>query len=368
MSDNATLSISMRPQKFADVIGLENEVGVLLKKIDSGDIPRGFLLTGPFGCGKTTLAWLIARAVQGWDFDGEPQVMEINGANARKIEDMRVMADKAGAYPMVGKYSIIILDEVHQLTKEAQQILLKELEAKQSPTVWILATTDPQKLNPGVQERCFKLTVRGMGEPERAALVARAVKATNHAGDVSDFLAALTKQKLTGPRKILQAFGLYHNGMPAVAAVAQQAFEYTSDYFTVAQGVVYGKWNSKYSLFGKDHASVAEQIKAIDAALSKKPKDMLEEKPDPAAKDEPEVVDEEDVVVASKPEAARALRAITAASLKSIVLKGNANSMKAAEALYILAHCVSPNPFDTGLEWAATIGGLYRVHQKLYSK
>ena len=81
------------------------------------------MLAGPYGCGKTTLAWLIAKFMQGWDFEGQPQAQEINGANYRKIDDMRKLAEGCGAYPMVGKYGVIIMDEAQQLTKDAQQIL-----------------------------------------------------------------------------------------------------------------------------------------------------------------------------------------------------------------------------------------------------
>ena len=367
----STLSLTMRPRTFGEVIGLEMQVATLRKKLDSGDVPRGFLLVGPYGCGKTTLAWLIATAVQGWEFDGNPQVIEVNGANTRKIDDMRALADGADKLPMEGKYGVVILDEVHQLTPEAQQILLKELEVKNGPTVWILATTDPQKLNPGVQERCFKITVTGLNEKERAELVARAVKATDRAGDTADFLAELTKQRMTGPRKILQAFELYNNGLPAAQAVSAMAFYAAPVYFDVAMGVVFGKWLEGYSLpWVKDKdgkprhfEAVAEQIKRIEALLTKKPKHET-------STDAEQLVEEDDVMLLDmhKPECARAIRAITATLLKNKVLKGDANALVAADALNYLAHCCPPNPADTGMEFAVTIGGLYKVHLKLHSK
>lgn len=358
----STLSLTMRPKTFEEVIGLEKQVAALLKKLDSGDVPRGFLLTGPYGCGKTTIAWLIARAVQGWDFDGDPQVIEVNGANARKIEDMRAMADRADALPMMGKYSVVILDEVHQLTKEAQQILLKELEVKNGPTVWILATTDPQKLNEGVRDRCVPVVVNGMSAKERAALVARAAKATDHAGDPADFLVAVTKANMTSPRKILQAFELYHNGLAAEQAVASMTFNATPEYYAVARAVVFGKtWFEASTL-----------IQAVEASLTKKAKEAEEtevksepEKPEEKKDDTQTVDDSEVAAVMGKPEAARTFRAIAAAMLKNIILKGDARAPRAADALHSLAHCTPPSMADTGLEFAATVGGLYRVHVKM---
>lgn len=373
-----TLNITMRPKEFGEVIGLENEVAAIRNKIDSGGIPRVFLLKGPFGCGKTTLAYVIARYVQGWEFTGTPQVQEINAANISGIDAMRKLVDTAGSFPMVGKYGIIILDEAHKLSKPAQELLLKEFEVPNSPTVWIVCTTDPEKLIEGIRAgRCFTLTVRGMGETERATLIARAAKEVGHEGDVSDFVTAVTKAKIVSPRQILMAFEAYHNGIPASDAVSAMRWESLPEYFEIAMGVVFGQWDSGYSLpwikeketgKPKQHKSVAEQLKALEDRLKKKPKPE-ETAPVAAGEttaDEPEPVEEEDIQ--GKPDAARALRAIVAASLKNAVYKGGVKGQRAADALFILSHCTSPNPFDAGMEFAATVGGLYRVNQKVQGK
>jgi hypothetical protein len=383
---NTTLNLSMRPTGFDEVIGLKEQVNTIRNKIAEG-VPRGWLIKGPYGCGKTTLALIIAREIQGWEFSGKPQVMEINGANYRKINDMRELADKAGSYPMVGKYNVIILDEVHQLTKEAQQILLKELETPNSPTVWILATTDPDKLNQGVRDRCFTITVNGMGSEERATLVQRAAAAVEHTGDLTEFLKALDKSKIVSPRKILMAFELYHNGTPAVQAIGAMHYETLPEYYEIAIGVVFGQWEKSYQLpwlkekdgSPKHFKAVSEQFAALDAQLKKKTKDDSEPVADTTTGDdtgdaESTAVDEEDVIDGGKPAAARAIRAIVAGMLKNQIAKADAKKLniikagKAADALFILSHCTSPNPFDTGMEWAATLGGLYRVNQKMNGK
>ena len=372
--ENSVLSLTMRPKCFSDIIGLKSQVQTLKSKLAEG-VPRGFLFTGPYGSGKTTLAYIVAREVQGWDFppDLQPQVMQVNGANSRKIEDMRKMAQDASSYPMVGKYSVIILDEVHQLTKEAQQILLIELERTTSSTVWILATTDPEKLNQGVRDRCFTIRVSGMEPEDRVELVQRAAAELKHTDDCSDFVKALDKAKIVSPRKILMAFELFHNGLTAQQAIGAMSYEVLPEYFEIAQGIVYGKWESGYTLpwlkekdgSAKKFNPVGEQLKALEEHLKGKPKAAAAS--EPAADDaEPDAVDEEDLQ--GKPDVARALRAIVAASLKNQVYKGGAKAVRASEALHILAHCCSPSAFDTGLEFAATIGGLFRVNSKIQSK
>jgi hypothetical protein len=364
-----TLNLSMRPREFSEVIGLEEQVVALRNKIATGNIPRSFLFSGPFGCGKTTLSYLVAREIQGWDFTGTPQVQEINAANITGIDGMRKLAESAGNYPMVGKYGVIILDEAHKLSKPAQELLLKEFEVPKSPTVWIICTTDPEKLIEGIRAgRCFTLQVRGMGDKETKELIDRAARELNHEGEYFDFVDAVRKSKVFSPRKILMAFEAYHSGIPAGQAISAMHFEALPEYFELAMGVVFGQWEKGYILpwikekdgSPKQFKSVADQIKALDDRLKKKPSN---ETAAPAPNDDGDVVEEEDVQ--GRPEVARALRAIVAASLKNQVYKGGAKSVKAADALFILSHCTSPNAFDTGMEFAATIGGLYRVNQKM---
>lgn len=380
-NQNTTLSLTMRPQTFEEVIGLQTQVAAIQSKIAEG-VPRGFLLKGPYGCGKTTLGYIIARAIQGWDFPADlaPQVLEINGANSRKIEDMRGLAIKAASYPMQGKFGVILLDEVQQLTKEAQQILLIELEKPNSPTVWILATTDPEKLNQGVRDRCYTITVEGMNKAQRGELITRAAKQTGHEGDVTEFVTALDKSKIVSPRKILMAFELYHNGLTAQAAVAAMHFELSPEYFEVAMGTVFGQWDKPYQLWiknpdgtAKQFKAVCEQIVTLDESLKKKAKVAADEAaavenaagPADVVIENDAAVEEEDIQ--GKPDAARALRAIVAALLKNSIAKkadkfNVVKANKASKALDILAHCTSPNPFDVGMEWALTIGGLYKVN------
>src|SRR5208337_4459753 len=92
------LSLTLRPKDFDSVIGLEEQVHTIKTKLDTGLVPRAFLLQGPYGTGKTTLAHVIAAYIQRVAdpfFDGEPDVQEVNAANYRKIEDMRTLVKKA---------------------------------------------------------------------------------------------------------------------------------------------------------------------------------------------------------------------------------------------------------------------------------
>lgn len=378
-----TLNITLRPREFSDVIGLENEIKAIRHLIDSGKLPRAFFIYGPFGTGKTTLSYIIAKEVQGFEFaDVRPQIQEVNAANVTGIDAMRKLIESAGSYPMIGRYGVIILDEAHKLSKAAQEALLKEFESETSPTIWIICTTDPEKLAEGLKAgRCFPLATRGMDAEARKQLVERAAHERAHTGDLTEFLEAVSKARVVSPRKILMAFEAYNAGIPAVQAVGTMSFETSPEYWDICMGVVFGQWDKKYSLpwiKGKDGqakqcAAVTEQLKALDDKLKKKPKaDNATPTETPATATDDDTSDAEDDDAQGKPEVAAALRAITAGILKGQIIRADAGkfngskAQRAADSLFILAHCVGPNGFGT--EFSAVIGGLYRVNQKMQGK
>jgi len=366
ITDQTTLSLTLRPKNFDEIIGLKKVLPVVREKLSSGAVPRGFIIKGQYGCGKTTLAHIIARYVQGAMFDGQPDVEEVNGANYRKIDDMRQLAERAGTYPMLGTYKVVILDECQQLTKEAQQILLKELEVPMSPTVWILCTTDPEKINQGVRDRCFPVEVVGLNAEERHELLVRAAEVTKRTAPFKDLEEELTKAEISSPRKILMAFESYNAGTEAKAAAASMHHERLPELFDIAMGAVYGKWDESYTTFIKDiktgqpirYLSLSEQLKALDDKLKKKPKKVGDEAS--AALPEEDVVEDEELQMTfSRDQIAQDLRLIYTSLLKNRVIKGGAGALKAAQALNVMATCLGTN--TEGMQWALTIAGLYRA-------
>lgn len=356
-----TLNLSMRPQSFDDFIGQPEKVEAIKHQIESGKLPVAWLFCGPFGCGKTTLAYIVARAVQGWEFpaDMEPDVREINAANMTGIDDMRALVKQAEFLPMMGKYRVIILDEAHKLSKPAQELLLKEFERTKSPTAWIICTSDPEKLIDGIKAgRTFTVKLDKMDEPSIRSLVARAVEKEKYTGDPTEFIAEVLRARVASPRVIVMAFTMYTAGMPAKDAIAANSFSVTPELFELAFAVAFGDWERDTTLpwaGNKQIVAVGAQLKALD--------DKLKKKTTGAAKTEEEDVSEEDL--ASKADIANSLRLLVAAFLKNRVLKGGAKAVPACEALVILAGAVPPSAF--GMEWPCTLGALYRVNKKLFA-
>ena len=160
-----------RPEKFSDVSGQPQVTKTLKNEIKNGRINHAYLFTGSRGTGKTTCAKILAKAVNCLDsHDGEPcgkcqncidfqegnllDVVEMDAASNRGIEDIRVLIEEAAFSPSKGKYRVYIIDEVHMLTEPAFNALLKTLEEPPAHVVFILATTEVHKLPQTILSRC----------------------------------------------------------------------------------------------------------------------------------------------------------------------------------------------------------------------
>ena len=172
-----------RPKTFAEIVGQEHIVQTLTNAILSGAISHAYLFSGPRGSGKTTTARLLAKAVNCEDKKGfEPcnqcsscleinqgkalDLIEIDAASHRGIDEIRELRDGIGFVPTKLKYKVFIVDESHQLTKEASNALLKTLEEPPSHAIFILATTEIHKMIPTIISRCQRFDFRKLTMPE----------------------------------------------------------------------------------------------------------------------------------------------------------------------------------------------------------
>jgi DNA polymerase-3 subunit gamma/tau len=165
MTDSTVLYRKYRPETFADVRDQEHITSVLEGAIKKGTIPHAILFTGGRGTGKTTLARLFARAIGTTDVD----LYEMDAASNRGIDDIRELREAVHTLPFESRYKVYIIDEVHMLTKEAFNALLKTLEEPPAHVVFILATTEVDKLLDTILSRCQVFTMRS---PSRAVLAA----------------------------------------------------------------------------------------------------------------------------------------------------------------------------------------------------
>ena len=150
-----TLYRKYRPETFEDVVGHESVVESLRNALKKEEPPHAFLLVGPRGIGKTTIARLIAKGLGVSSSD----TYEMDGASNRKIDDIRDIVSHVNVLPLDSKFKVYIIDEAHMLTREAWPALLKTLEEPPKHVVFILATTDVEKVPDTIISRCQRYTL-----------------------------------------------------------------------------------------------------------------------------------------------------------------------------------------------------------------
>ena len=166
-----------RPQRFADVVGQEHVTQTLSNAIRQNRIAHAYLFCGPRGTGKTTIARIFAKCLNCTDGpkvefdDNDPRcreiaegrsldVIEIDGASNRGIDEIRELRETVKYAPATSRFKIYIIDEVHMLTKEAFNALLKTLEEPPGHVKFMFATTEPEKVLPTILSRCQRFDLR----------------------------------------------------------------------------------------------------------------------------------------------------------------------------------------------------------------
>jgi len=149
-----------RPQNFEEVLGQEHIVSVLSGALKQGRIAHAYLFSGPRGTGKTSVARILAKELgcQGLD------LVEIDAASSRGIDEIRALREAVRLAPFQSQYKVYVIDEVHMLTKEAFNAILKTLEEPPSHSIFVLATTEFEKIPETVVSRCQHFSFRRLAE------------------------------------------------------------------------------------------------------------------------------------------------------------------------------------------------------------
>ena len=153
--------------RLSDVVGQEQVTVPLQQSLNSGKIGHAYLFIGPRGCGKTSVARILAHELNGFKYELEDyyvDIIEIDGASNRGIDNIRELREKVAIAPTAGKYKVYIIDEVHMLTREAFNALLKTLEEPPEHAIFIMATTDPYKVPVTITSRAQTYTFKLVDE------------------------------------------------------------------------------------------------------------------------------------------------------------------------------------------------------------
>ena len=219
-----------RPEVFSEVLGQEHIIKILKHQVATGSVSHAYLFTGTRGTGKTTMARLLAKALNCTGEGERPcgicescraiaagnfiDVVEMDAASNNSVDDIRSLREEVNFPPVAGRTKVYIIDEVHMLSTQAFNAFLKTLEEPPASTVFILCTTDPNKLPATILSRCIRLDFRRVPEKTIKDLFRRicekinvqadedalSLLATNADGSVRDGLSLLDRCASAGNR------------------------------------------------------------------------------------------------------------------------------------------------------------------------
>lgn len=191
-----------RPREFSDVLGQEHIVDVLSGAIKQGNIAHAYLFSGSRGIGKTSIARILAREIKTSSND----IYEIDAASNRGIDDIRELREAVNVLPFESSYKVYIIDEAHMLTKEAFNALLKTLEEPPAHVIFILATTEIEKLPETIISRCQTFTFKKPSQKILKESITKTAKAEGFELEPSsaDLIAILGDSSFRDAQGILQ--------------------------------------------------------------------------------------------------------------------------------------------------------------------
>ena len=279
MSDTV-LSLSQRPHRLSDLVGQDTTVKAIRNQMAKRP-PRTWLFSGEPGTGKTTIAQILSVAFQCehmklwgdpcdacWRMRKQFAIHEINASEHSGVDDLERIAELSMHRPMLGQKRVIVLDEVHSVSKTAFSAILTPMEEPPEFTVWILLTSELRKVPAANQRRCTKYQLRLLGISETEQFLrAQATKAGITRG-LEPLIECVHQVGIGAPGVLLQALEKYAAGAAANDAVAGTDGS-TVDSLRICKAVTNGDWKAVAAALKEASADEARWIRASIAGWLK---------------------------------------------------------------------------------------------------
>jgi DNA polymerase III gamma/tau subunit len=251
---------------LADFLGLGRIPETLQRMAENR--PRVWGLYGPVGCGKTSLARVLAQSYWAPQFgtpypgSGAIYIREINASDDNGVDAVRAVIAEAQYAPLSPALArIYIYDEAHRLTDAAQNALLKELE--EGSGIYFFCSTLPGKLVKAFRQRCYEISLRELSGADAAELVRRAAKYLKYAESYGKFLSALAQMEERSPRAILNAFEAFTQGVSPEAALARVPDDSAMDVFGLARAFAHHEAEPVEAALQKMTAEEARALRIV---------------------------------------------------------------------------------------------------------
>ncbi len=259
------LSLSMRPKSLSDMVGQDELINALNEQFASNRIPHFYIISGPIGCGKTTLSKILSLIIQTaadaenikdvnnlpWDRYKVYDIMEINAANKNGIDDIRQLVETMKYKPLApSKAKIVILDEAHQLTTAAQNALLTETEDTANHVFYIFCTSCVTKIIPALQRRAYIISPKLLTDEKIKELIVKGASKCKFEESIDSLHEILLVNDIRSPGLILQAAEKFFNGIPAHVCISLNS-DISINSLEFCRTVLKGEWK-KSAGFLKD--------------------------------------------------------------------------------------------------------------------